>query len=143
MTIERLAQRLGGRKVLRRAVRSELDLAQAIDQGLSIQALEHVLESADLDASEAYELVGSRRTLMRKKKMRANLSANESDRLARVVRMLGRAEEALADRDKAHRWLRKPNRALGGRRPLELLSSDVGSRMVERVLGRIEHGIYS
>ena len=143
MTIERLAQRLGGKKVLRRAVKSELDLAVAIDDGLPIQVLEHVLASADLDANEAYELVGSRRTLMRKKKLQTDLSANESDRLARVVRMLSRAEEALADRDKAHRWLRKPNRALGGRRPLELLSSDVGSRMVERVLGRIEHGIHS
>jgi putative toxin-antitoxin system antitoxin component (TIGR02293 family) len=124
-------------------VRSELDLAEAIDQGLSIQALEHVLATADLDANEAYELVGSRRTLMRKKKSRTKLSANESDRLARVVRMVGRAEEALADREKAHRWLRKANRSLGGRRPLDLLSSDVGTRMVERVLGRIEQGIYS
>lgn len=37
----------------------------------------------------------------------------------------------------------KPNRALGGERPLALLDSDVGSLAVERVLGRIEHGVYS
>jgi putative toxin-antitoxin system antitoxin component (TIGR02293 family) len=143
MTIEQLAQRLGGRKVLRRAVRSELDLAEAIDEGLSIEALEHVLAAADLDANEAYKLVGSRRTLARKKKSGMKLSANESDRLARVVRLVARAEEALADREKAHRWLRKANRSLGGRRPLDLLSSDAGTHMVERVLGRIEHGVYS
>lgn len=36
------------------------------------------------------------------------------------------------------RWLRKPNRALQGRRPLDLAASDVGFRVVERLLGRIE-----
>jgi uncharacterized protein (DUF2384 family) len=39
--------------------------------------------------------------------------------------------------------LRKPNRALKGNRPIDLLESDLGSRMVERALGRIEHGVYS
>lgn len=47
-----------------------------------------------------------------KVKERASLSPSESDRLARVVRLISRAEEALEDREKAHRWLRKPNRAL-------------------------------
>jgi putative toxin-antitoxin system antitoxin component (TIGR02293 family) len=43
----------------------------------------------------------------------------------------------------AARWLRRPNRALGGERPLDLLTSDAGARVVEQVLGRIEHGVYS
>jgi putative toxin-antitoxin system antitoxin component (TIGR02293 family) len=54
-----------------------------------------------------------------------------------------RAEKALGDAEKAGRWLRKPNRALGGTRPLDLLASDVGARMVERALTRIEHGVVS
>jgi putative toxin-antitoxin system antitoxin component (TIGR02293 family) len=63
--------------------------------------------------------------------------------LARLARLLVRAEEALGDREKAHRWLSTPNRALGGRRPLTLLDNDAGALAVERVLGRIEHGVYS
>ena len=55
-------------------------------------------------------------------------------RLARVVRVATRAEEALADEAKAHRWLRTPNRALSGRAPLDLLDTDIGARTVERVL---------
>jgi putative toxin-antitoxin system antitoxin component (TIGR02293 family) len=143
MTAESIAERLGGAKVLNREVRSDLDLAEAIHEGLSYQSLDHVLMSDDLEPNEAYELVGSRRTLMRKKKERTKLSPAESDRLARVVRIIARAEEALGDREKAHRWLRKANRALAGKRPLDLLDSDAGTRMVERILGRIEHGIYS
>jgi putative toxin-antitoxin system antitoxin component (TIGR02293 family) len=143
MTITGVAERLGGAAVLEREVRSELDLADAIQEGLAYRALEHVLASDDLKPAEAYALVGSRRTLMRKKKEQAKLSPTESDRLARVVRIIARAEDALGEREKAHRWLRRPNRALGGRRPIDLLDSDAGTRMVERVLGRIEHGVYS
>lgn len=143
MTVESIAERLGGSRVLKREVRSDLDLTEAIHEGLSYEALEHVLAADDLEPGEAYELVGSRRTLMRKKKERTNLSPTESDRLSRVVRTIARAEEALGDREKAHRWLRKENRAIAGKRPLDLLTSDAGTRLVERILGRIEHGIYS
>lgn len=143
MTVESIAERLGGEEVLEREIRSELDLAEAIHEGLSYRSLDHVLMSDDLEPGEAYELVGSRRTLMRKRKERTRLSSAESDRLARVVRIIARSEEALGDRERAHRWLRKENRALAGKRPLDLLDSDAGTRMVERILGRIEHGIYS
>lgn len=143
MTAMGVAEQLGGARTLDREVRSDLDLADAIRSGLSYGVLEHVLESGMLTATEAYGLVGSRRTLLRKKKQGKALSSTESDRLARVVRVIGRAEDAIGEREKARRWLRKPNRALGGRRPLDLLDSDVGARAVERVLGRIEHGVYS
>jgi putative toxin-antitoxin system antitoxin component (TIGR02293 family) len=143
VTAESLAKRLGGRKALGRTVRSELDLADAIHEGLAIGALEHVLEAEDLEPVEAYALIGSRRTLLRKKQEGRDLSPGESDRLARVVRVIARTEEALGDRERAHRWLRSENRALGGRRPIDLLDSDTGARMVERVLGRLEHGVYS
>ena len=137
------AERLGGAEALNREIRSELELAVAIKEGLPYRALEHVLASDDLRPSEAYDLVGSRSTLMRRRQERSRLSPGESDRLARVVRIIARAEEALGDRGKAHRWLRSENRALAGKRPLDLLGSDAGTRMVERVLGRVEHGIYS
>jgi putative toxin-antitoxin system antitoxin component (TIGR02293 family) len=40
-------------------------------------------------------------------------------------------------------WLREPNGALGGRAPLGLLRSDEGAVLVEQILGRIDHGIYT
>ncbi len=143
MTVEGVAERLGGKRVLKREVRSELQLAQAVREGLSYQAFDHALRSSRLEPAEAYDLVGSRRTLMRKRKEGTKLSPAESDRLTRVVRVIARAEEALGDPEKADRWMRRANRALNGARPLDLLDSDAGARMVERVLGRIEHGVYS
>lgn len=143
MTVAGIAERLGGEGVLRKPVRSDLDLADLIHDGFPVASVDAVLESGLLQPDELYELVVPRRTLAHRKDRQGTLSPDQSDRLARVVRMLTRAEEALGDRAKATRWMRKENRALGGRRPIDLLESDAGTRMVERVLGRIEHGVYS
>lgn len=143
MTAAAVAERLGGTKVLRKEIRSDLDLAEAIHAGLPTRAVEVVLESGLLEASELYELVVPRRTLAHRRDRQKTLSREQSDRLARVVRLLARAEEALGAQDKATRWMRKENRALAGRRPIDLLESDAGARMVERILGRIEHGVFS
>ena len=67
----------------------------------------------------------------------------EADRLLRVVRAVVCAVEALGDTEKAGTWLRTPNTALRGATPIELLETDIGARMVERILGRIEHGVIS
>ncbi len=39
-------------------------------------------------------------------------------------------------------FLTDPNRALGGKSPLECLATEAGRLEVEQVLGRIEHGVY-
>jgi putative toxin-antitoxin system antitoxin component (TIGR02293 family) len=143
MTALALAEKLGGKKVLKLEVRSELDLAEAIHRGLPTRAVDAVLASGLLDPQELYELVVPRRTLAHRRERRQRLTPEQSDRLARVVRVMARAEESLGDEAKAARWLRKPNRALAGRRPIDLLESDIGARMVERLLTRIEHGVYS
>ena len=61
----------------------------------------------------------------------------------RVARVAAQAEDVLNDHQKAGRWLQKPNRALGGAIPIDLLSSDLGADQVETILGRIEYGVYS
>ncbi len=143
MTARAVAEKLGGKKVLKRQVRSDLDLVAAIQRGLPTGAVEEVLRSGLFQPGEVYELVVARRTLAHRKEKRQPLSPEQSDRLARVVRVADRAEEALGDREKAARWLRKPNRSIQRRRPIDLLESDIGTRVVERALGRIEHGVYS
>ena len=53
------------------------------------------------------------------------------------------AIDVLGSREKAAVWLRKPNRALGGIRPTDMLGTATGRLHVEQVLGRIAHSVYS
>lgn len=141
MTTQTLAAHLGGRRALGRDIRSDLDLEDAVRSGLPVKAFESVVEAGALRATELHALVIPRRTLAHRRRLGGRLSSEQSDRLTRVVRLVALAEEAIGDGAKAGRWLRKPNRALQGRRPLDLLANDVGARLVEQVLGRIEHGL--
>jgi putative toxin-antitoxin system antitoxin component (TIGR02293 family) len=46
-----------------------------------------------------------------------------------------------SDRNAAVAWLSRPNRALNGKTPLRLATTEVGAREVERLVTRLEHGV--
>ena len=141
-----IAESLGGYTVFQREIASDLDLAREVEVGFPSASLSFVLRDlgeAAVSQQAVYAVVGSARTLQRKRQRDTRLSRDESDRLARLVRLIARAEEALGSREKALRWLAKPNRALEGASPISLLASDAGALAVERVLGRIEHGVFA
>jgi putative toxin-antitoxin system antitoxin component (TIGR02293 family) len=47
------------------------------------------------------------------------------------------------DRDAANQWLSSPQRPLGGSVPLTLTRTEVGALEVERLIGRLEHGVFT
>jgi putative toxin-antitoxin system antitoxin component (TIGR02293 family) len=49
----------------------------------------------------------------------------------------------LEDQGAAARWMKTPQRSLSGAAPLHLARTDVGTRAVEALLGRMEHGVYT
>jgi putative toxin-antitoxin system antitoxin component (TIGR02293 family) len=122
---------------------SDLGVANVVRAGVPAEAVDEAIKSGAVEPALMYDVVVARRTLAHRKSRDQTLTPDESDRLARVLRVCARAEDALGDPRRAYRWLRKENRALSGKTPLELLSSDAGARAVEKVLGRIEHGVYS
>ena len=120
------------------------DLLKAIEDGFSYDAFEQLTESSGLAADDiAAWLQFAPRTLTRRKQQ-GRFAPDESDRILRAARVLGRAIELFeGDRDAAVEWLTTPQRALGGARPLEVARTDVGTREVENLIGRLEHGVYS
>ncbi len=138
---ERIVDALGGGSALPGKVHTIEQLRQSVLRGLSFQAFEAVTANYGLPKTAVGIVIRTpERTLMRRKKG-ARLLADESDRLVRVARIAALAEEALGQREKAGRWLQKPNRGLGGATPLERLDTELGAQQVEQVLGRIGHGI--
>lgn len=144
MTTEAIAEVLGGRKVLGKAVKKADDLAQLVRQGLpatSVTALAGKLEIGNNVLSRKLGI--PQRTLTRRLSQHSRLTAAESDRTVRVARVYATAVEMIGDEETAVEWLRTPNRALGGEQPLDQLDTDLGAREVEDVLGRIAYGVYS
>ena len=67
----------------------------------------------------------------------------EIDHLALAERVVSLANDVFDDKDKAYAWLRRPNRSLENRAPLDLLHTEIKIHYVETLLDRIQHGVYS
>jgi putative toxin-antitoxin system antitoxin component (TIGR02293 family) len=143
LSMESLVAALGGRKVLKCRIVKLDDLRKAAKSGLPYASLETVIGNLRLGREEAAAVLHlPQRTIARRKKEQ-RLQADESDRVLRLARIGAQASATLGNEEKAAKWLRRPNRALGNRTPLELLDNDIGSRQVEEILARMEHGSVS
>lgn len=115
----------------------------ALRKGLPLGTLGHVSDSLKMTEDELLPIIGlSTRTVQRRRKAHKPLDLIESDRLYRLAKIQARATEVFEDKDTAVDWLKSDNRALGDK-PLNLLDTEAGTDLVERVLTRIEHGVYS
>lgn len=139
----KIAALLGGRPVLHRNVRSELDLVAAVKGGLPTRAVEEMVEHGLLTREEVYALVAPKRTYLLRRQKRQPLTQGESEKAARLARIFALAEDAFQSTSKASAWLREPSRVLGGQVPLSLLATEAGARLVEEELLRIDWGVYA
>jgi putative toxin-antitoxin system antitoxin component (TIGR02293 family) len=137
---EALVEALGGRKVFKRRIDNVDQLRDTVKAGLPYASFEALIDKLGLAREEAAAALHlPQRTIARRKKEK-KLQADESDRLLRLARVSAQAVATLGSEEKAVQWLRRPNRALGNRTPLDLIDNDIGTRQVEEVLGRIDHG---
>ncbi len=131
---------LGGEQTLGRALSSERDMREAIRQGFPPAVVEELMRASGLTLKElASALDLSPRSLQRRRRA-GRLARYESDRLYRLARIVALADEFLGDHERAIRWLKRPNRALGGIPPIAAIDTELGARQVENILGRIAYG---
>ena len=121
-----------------------LDVVPRLRAGLSYSALERFSRWIALPLAIVARAAGIPPRTLARRKARTRLTSAESERL---LRLAGAVESAVAlydgDCSAARHWLTRPARALANTAPLDLLGSDAGVREVERLIGRLEHGVFS
>jgi len=133
---------LGGQRVLRGRVTRYRGFAKLVREGLPHASLTALCEVLNVHEQELADVLGiASRPLSRRSGKR--LRPDESDRLFRIAKVLTRATEVLGTQEKATRWLKSPQVALGNQEPLYLLDTEIGEDEVLALLGRIEHGVVS
>lgn len=131
---------LGGKQTLGRTLSNDGDLRDAIREGFPPAVVENLMRATGLTLKEvAGALDLSPRSLQRRRRS-GRLARFESDRLYRLARIMAVASECLGDAERARRWLKRPNRALGGLAPVAAIDTEPGARQVENLLGRIAYG---
>jgi putative toxin-antitoxin system antitoxin component (TIGR02293 family) len=139
---EALFRTLGGTPVLKRKAHSAEEVRAMIRKGLPYRSVEVLQEKYHLDPILISRIINVPARTMARRKAERRLSAQESDRLARVARILTYATEVFGTNEKASAWLTRPSRILARTTaPIDLLDTDIGTQVVEVMLGRIEHGV--
>lgn len=125
-------------------VKDSVELVKHVEKGLAFTAVEALQEQMNLAAKEMARLLDIKfRTFLRRKEA-GRLQPAESDRVLRASRLFACAQDLFdGDQEAARSWLMKPQRALGGAIPLEIAKTEVGAREVERIIGRLEHGVFT
>lgn len=120
-----------------------VDALEAVRSGLLPQELNTLIRRGYARA-ELVRLIGPRSTIERKLSGSIRLDLQESDRLARLSRIIAKAEAVFGDAEKARHWMERPSSRLPrGESPLSLLDTDGGTQVVTERLLQIEHGIFA
>jgi putative toxin-antitoxin system antitoxin component (TIGR02293 family) len=135
-----VVRELGGRRALGRTLSSDRELRDAIREGFPAAVVAELMRTSGLTLKELAEALDlSPRSLQRRRRS-GRLARYESDRLYRLARIVALANEYLGEHERAIRWLKQPNHALGGAAPVAAIDTELGARQVENVLGRIAYG---
>jgi putative toxin-antitoxin system antitoxin component (TIGR02293 family) len=121
-----------------------LDLLRAMKKGLSYRTFERFRRNTSLSFERVTDLIDVPRRTMTRRKREGRFLPDESDRLLRAARLFGQTLELFeGDRDAAMEWLTTAQPGLGGTIPLDLARTEIGAREVERLVGRLEHGVFA
>jgi len=119
-----------------------VELHRRIEAGLPFACLMRVQEALERPLAEVAGLVRIPQRTLARRRREGRLTPEESDRVVRLARLVEQAAALFeGDLGAARRWLGAPARGLGGQVPLAFARSEVGAREVERLIGRLEHGV--
>jgi putative toxin-antitoxin system antitoxin component (TIGR02293 family) len=114
-------------------------------KGVSIQKIKTMADILGVSTERMAKLCGfSRSTFHRAyKNGLVRMDVFKSDQLVRHAVLYDKAVEAFEDAEAAKQWLSTPQVGLGGTIPLEMARSTAGYREVEKLLTRIDCGVYA
>jgi putative toxin-antitoxin system antitoxin component (TIGR02293 family) len=144
--LQKVADLLGGPRILSRRITSTLDAHELLLDGLPGSALTHFVSHLLFIQTDSLEKAFgmSLRTFQRRKDApNKPLSQEQSGRTWKFAEILAKATDVFGSQEEAERWLERPAIGLDQRRPIDLLATPAGIELVEQYLTRLAYGVYA
>lgn len=132
---------------------SPVDRIGFIKAGVAARTLKAFSSELHLEQKQLFDaLCLKTATVNRKAAANQPLTADESERVLGLAKLVGQLEVMLEESGSAEgfdapgwlsRWLREPLPALGGRNPIDLLDTMEGQALVSQALAQIQSGAYA
>ena len=120
-----------------------MEQVEEIKAGLSAGIVDALCRELEISRKELARAAGVAERTLNRKVQEGRLNADQSERLNRIAHLLNRGIDVLGSKGQALLWLKSPRSYFGGKRPLDLADTELGSREVFNLLGRLEHGVFS
>lgn len=134
---------LGGEQFMPAVPKTTLEYIKIANEGIKKNSVTRLAQLMNIPMKDMAALLNiSYKTLARKKES-DTLDSISSSILIEIAETLSKGLTVFEDPAKLRRWLQKENRALQGKRPIDFLTIPTGIKMINRLLGRIEEGIYT
>lgn len=122
---------------------NEMDLVKLSRNGLLKQSVTNMAAKFGITQEKICELLHMSARNFQRIKETSPLDIYTSEQTIEMANVYSKAHQIFIDEDAIKQWFQTPNYALGNQKPLDLLDTSFGVKMVSDVLGRIEHGVFS
>jgi putative toxin-antitoxin system antitoxin component (TIGR02293 family) len=112
-------------------------------EGITKMQLEILKSVADLDYGTLAGLLSVTRATLINKKKEERFIGPLSERIVSLADLYAYGKKVFGEAERFNAWMNDPNRALGGKTPLELIDNQFGREEVKNIIGRIGWGVYS
>lgn len=116
---------------------------EIIREGISKRDLEHLKKKAELDYTMLAKALSVTRATLINKKRDQKFGAGLSEKIIGLADLYSYGFEVFEDEDRFNQWMTRPNKALGGKVPYDLIDNQYGREEVKNLIGRIDYGVYS
>jgi putative toxin-antitoxin system antitoxin component (TIGR02293 family) len=118
------------------------DLIRKVQRGFPVSSFEKLRRKLDVSDNLLSQVINIPMRTLTRRKQQGRLNVVESEKVLRIARLYDKALEVFEDEEAAEKWLKEPARGLGGVIPLEYAKTELGAQEIEKLLIRIEHGVF-
>ncbi len=118
----------------------KLELISKIRTGVKKNDWKELIENLGATEKEFEHILPSSISSMQKKKV---YDIETSERIYEISKLFGLGFEVFESQEKFKSWLDTPSKALGNKKPFDLLDSSFGFELVENEIYRIQYNVYS
>ena len=121
---------------------NEMELIHLSRTGLPKTAFTNLAQQLRISMEALSSLLHiSHRTFQRKSDTDV-LGVHVSEQALVISEVVAKAEEVLGTEELSQKWIHSEIAALNFKKPIDLLDTSFGARLILKTLGRLEHGIY-
>jgi putative toxin-antitoxin system antitoxin component (TIGR02293 family) len=124
------------------SVFAQTPLVERLRKGFPMKEFRLLQELLKIPEEELGRYLGISPATLHRRKKSGSLETPESERIVRYARLFGIGMEVFETEEATREWLKTANPGTAGEAPLSYADTEFGAREVEKLIGKIDHGVF-